>query len=504
MHISTEAIVCARARAWRAWRRRAAADAGGRAARGLCPRRAVAAAAAGAARRQRRRRPSIARAPTSSLPALTVELVHSRAPLHGEPLRRRRDRLGDRARRRRACPRRSPIRASTPRSKACWPRSRRRRRRAAGRRRWSATNCCCSANSASASISRPASATGARDDLALRQPEERRGGERGGGRALCRRGCCALPPFLRDGGEAGWDDIFDGLRAHRPFPRPRPADRAARGRAGGARAAGRAVAAACAGLMRRRGVRGHGLLARDSRRRQDMLVALLPGDGIGPEVIEQAVRVLRAVCGDALTFEEAPVGGAAYKAAGPSAAAGDARSRAARRCDPVRRGRRSRLRRARAAACGPSRRSSGCARSWRCSPTCARRKLFPELADASALRPEVARAIDLVIVRELNGDVYFGEKGHAHHRRRAGAQGYDVMSYDEDEVARIARVGFETARARQGQALLGRQGQCAGDLAAVARRGDRGGGRLSRCRARATCMSTMPRCSWCAIPASST
>ncbi|MEY3906364.1 MAG: 3-isopropylmalate dehydrogenase, partial [Pseudomonadota bacterium] len=77
-------------------------------------------------------------------------------------------------------------------------------------------------------------------------------------------------------------------------------------------------------------------------------------------------------------------------------------------------------------------------------------KLFPELADASALRPEVARQIDMVIVRELNGDVYFGEKGlrtNAEGRR----EGYDVMSYNEDEVRRIARIGFETARARNGK-----------------------------------------------------
>ena len=77
-------------------------------------------------------------------------------------------------------------------------------------------------------------------------------------------------------------------------------------------------------------------------------------------------------------------------------------------------------------------------------------KLFPELADASALRPEVARQIDMVIVRELNGDVYFGEKGM---RKTASGlrEGYDVMSYNEDEVRRIARVGFETARARNGR-----------------------------------------------------
>ena len=77
-------------------------------------------------------------------------------------------------------------------------------------------------------------------------------------------------------------------------------------------------------------------------------------------------------------------------------------------------------------------------------------KLFPELADASALRPEVAAQIDMVIVRELNGDVYFGEKG----MRTTAAgkrEGYDIMSYDEDEVRRIACVGFETARARAGR-----------------------------------------------------
>ena len=77
-------------------------------------------------------------------------------------------------------------------------------------------------------------------------------------------------------------------------------------------------------------------------------------------------------------------------------------------------------------------------------------KLFPELADASALRPEVASQIDMVIVRELNGDVYFGEKGM---RTTASGlrEGYDVMAYNEEEVRRIARIGFETARARGGK-----------------------------------------------------
>ncbi|TVV75489.1 3-isopropylmalate dehydrogenase [Sphingomonas solaris] len=180
-----------------------------------------------------------------------------------------------------------------------------------------------------------------------------------------------------------------------------------------------------------------------------MLVALLPGDGIGPEVIEQTVRVLHAVCGDALTFEEAPVGGAAYKASGHPLP--DATLDLAKRADAILFGAvgdpdcdalERRLR--------PEQAILGLRKELGLFANLRPAKLFAELADASALRPEVAAAIDMVIVRELNGDVYFGEKGMR--TTPAGRrQGYDVMSYDEDEVARIARVGFETARARKGR-----------------------------------------------------
>jgi 3-isopropylmalate dehydrogenase len=177
-----------------------------------------------------------------------------------------------------------------------------------------------------------------------------------------------------------------------------------------------------------------------------MLIALLPGDGIGPEVIAEARRVLAKVCGDTLSFEEAPVGGAAYKATGhplPEATLDLARRADAilfgavgdPSCDSLER----RLR--------PEQAILGLRKELGLFANLRPAKLYPELADASALRPEVARQIDLVIVRELNGDVYFGEKGMrttASGRR----EGYDIMSYDEDQVANIARVGFETARAR--------------------------------------------------------
>jgi len=180
-----------------------------------------------------------------------------------------------------------------------------------------------------------------------------------------------------------------------------------------------------------------------------MLIALLPGDGIGPEVIAEAVRVLDRVTGDRLSFESGVVGGAAYKAEGhplPPATLDLARRADAilfgavgdPDCDSLDRHLR------------PEQAILGLRKALGLFANLRPATLFKELADASALRPEVAGAIDMVIVRELNGDVYFGEKGM---RKTASGrrEGYDVMSYNEDEVARIARVGFETARARRGR-----------------------------------------------------
>lgn len=177
-----------------------------------------------------------------------------------------------------------------------------------------------------------------------------------------------------------------------------------------------------------------------------MLIALMPGDGIGPEVIAEARRVLDALDLPGLTFEEGLVGGAAYKAVGhplPPETLDLARRADAilfgavgdPDCDRLERHLR------------PEQAILGLRKELQLFANLRPAKLFPELADASALRPEVAAQIDMVIVRETNGDVYFGEKGMrttAEGRR----QGYDIMSYDEDEVRRIARVGFETAMAR--------------------------------------------------------
>ncbi|WP_394654193.1 3-isopropylmalate dehydrogenase [uncultured Sphingomonas sp.] len=178
------------------------------------------------------------------------------------------------------------------------------------------------------------------------------------------------------------------------------------------------------------------------------LIALLPGDGIGPEVVAEARRVLEALDLD-LTFESAPVGGAAYEALGhplPVSTLDLAQQADAVLFGAVGDSRYDSLER----AFRPEQAILGLRKALGLFANLRPAKLFAGLEDASALKPEVAGAIDLVIVRELNGDVYFGEKGQ---RKTAGGarEGYDIMSYDEDQVRRIAHVGFQTARGRTGK-----------------------------------------------------
>ena len=177
-----------------------------------------------------------------------------------------------------------------------------------------------------------------------------------------------------------------------------------------------------------------------------MFVALMPGDGIGPEIIAEARAVLEVVA-PRLAYEEAPVGGAALKTCGEPLPASSLDL--ARRADAILFGAvgdpaydrvERRLR--------PEQAILGLRKELALFANLRPARLYAGLEDASTLKPEVARRIDLVIVREVNGDVYFGEKGMR--TTPAGRrEGHDLMSYDEDEVARIARVGFETARGRQ-------------------------------------------------------
>jgi 3-isopropylmalate dehydrogenase len=176
------------------------------------------------------------------------------------------------------------------------------------------------------------------------------------------------------------------------------------------------------------------------------LIAVLPGDGIGPEVVTEARRVLDALSLD-LTFEEAPVGGAGYLAKGqplpPETLALAKRSDAilfGAVGDPQFDALERRLR--------PEAAILGLRRELSLFANLRPATLTPGLEDASPLKPEIARTIDMIIVRESNGDVYFGEKGH---RTGLGGvrEGFDLMKYDENEVDRIARVAFDIARRRK-------------------------------------------------------
>ena len=180
-----------------------------------------------------------------------------------------------------------------------------------------------------------------------------------------------------------------------------------------------------------------------------MKIAILPGDGIGPEIVGQAQRVLAALRADGLPIEteSAPMGGAGYDAAGdplPAATLALARAADAILLGAVGGPRYDALPRAHKPEQGLLRIRKELGLFANLRPAL----LYPELAAASTLKPEVVAGLDLMIVRELTGDIYFGQpRG----RRRSAAgddEGFDTMHYSVAEVQRIARVGFETARRR--------------------------------------------------------
>lgn len=181
-----------------------------------------------------------------------------------------------------------------------------------------------------------------------------------------------------------------------------------------------------------------------------MKIAVLPGDGIGPEIVGQAVKVLQALAPEGLKIElaEAPIGGAGYDAAGDPLP--DATLELAQAADAVLLG-----------AVGgyqydglprDKRPEQGLLRIRRALGLFANLRpavLYPELADASTLKPEVVSGLDLMIVRELTGDIYFGQPKGIRDLAGGERQGYDTMLYSESEVRRIAHVAFGIARKRR-------------------------------------------------------
>ena len=180
-----------------------------------------------------------------------------------------------------------------------------------------------------------------------------------------------------------------------------------------------------------------------------MNVAVLPGDGIGPEIIAQARRVLQKL-ELKIQFSEAPVGGAAYERHGDPLPAETLRT--AKQADAVLFGavgdpRYDKLERAKR----PEQAILGLRKELGLFANLRPARVHPELAAASSLKPEVVSGLDILIVRELTGDIYFGQpKGIRNKEGRHGheREGFDTMLYSESEVRRIARVAFEAARKR--------------------------------------------------------
>ncbi|CAM2143268.1 3-isopropylmalate dehydrogenase [Pararobbsia alpina] len=181
-----------------------------------------------------------------------------------------------------------------------------------------------------------------------------------------------------------------------------------------------------------------------------MKIAVLPGDGIGPEIVAEAVNVLNAL-GESFTLEEAPVGGAGYEAKGhplPESTLQLAKDADAILFGAVGDWKYDSLER----ALRPEQAILGLRKHLQLFANFRPAILYKELAGASSLKPEVVSGLDILIVRELNGDIYFGQPRGvraAPDGPFAGAkEGFDTMRYSEPEVQRIAHVAFQAAQKR--------------------------------------------------------
>ena len=178
-----------------------------------------------------------------------------------------------------------------------------------------------------------------------------------------------------------------------------------------------------------------------------MKIAVLAGDGIGPEIMAEARKALDALKLPEVDYREGDVGGAGYRLHGhplPPETLAMAKEADAvlfgaggdPACDNLERHLR------------PEQAILGLRQALGLFANLRPATMFPGLEHLSALRPEIAKQIDVLIVRELNGDVYFGEKA-IRTLDDGRRQGFDFMSYAEDEVRRIAHVGFKAAQGRK-------------------------------------------------------
>jgi 3-isopropylmalate dehydrogenase len=179
-----------------------------------------------------------------------------------------------------------------------------------------------------------------------------------------------------------------------------------------------------------------------------MKIAVLAGDGIGPEIMAEALKVLDVLKRDGLKVEteSALVGGAAYDAFGHPLP--EATLKLAKQSDAVLFGsvgspKHDALPREHR----PEKAILGLRKECDFFANLRPATVFPELADASTLRPEVVAGLDIMIIRELTGDIYFGEPRGVTGEKGARV-GVNTMHYTEAQIARIMHVAFRTARQR--------------------------------------------------------
>ena len=182
-------------------------------------------------------------------------------------------------------------------------------------------------------------------------------------------------------------------------------------------------------------------------------ITLLPGDGIGPEIMAVAVDVLKVVGNQFnlnFEFQEAPIGGVAIDATGkplPTETLEMCRNSNGVLLAAIGGYKWDNLPRHQRPETGLLGLRAGLGLFANLRPA----KILPQLIDASTLKREIVEEVDIMVVRELTGGVYFGTPKGVFETETGEKRGVNTMAYSESEIDRIARVGFETAQKRGGK-----------------------------------------------------
>ena len=182
-------------------------------------------------------------------------------------------------------------------------------------------------------------------------------------------------------------------------------------------------------------------------------IAILPGDGIGPEIVAEAEKVLaelRTGCGFDAELEHAPVGGAAFEADGHPLPDGHPGAGEGGRCHPAGLGRWPAMGRP-GTRLRPEQGLLALRAELGLFANLRPAILYPQLAGASTLKAEIVSGLDLMIVRELTGGIYFGQPRGIRRRDDGQREGFNTLVYSEHEIERIGRSAFAIAQKRAGR-----------------------------------------------------